>query len=96
MTEAKIETMVTDKPRAELVKEFERASGDTGSPEVQVALLTQRVRRLTEHLGTHKKDHSTRRGLLMLVGQRTKLLRYLARGDLTRYQTLIKRLGLRK
>lgn len=88
--------MITDKPRAELIQEFQLEPGDSGSPEVQVALLTQRIRHLTEHLGSHKKDHATRRGLLMLVGQRTKLLRYLARRDIQRYQTLIQRLGLRK
>ena len=88
--------MITDKSRPELIEEFERSTGDTGSPEVQVALLTERIRGLTEHLGSHKKDHATRRGLLMLVGNRTKLLRYLARRDIDRYQSLIKRLGLRK
>ena len=88
--------MITDKPRAELIKEFETKPGDTGSPEVQVALLTQRIRRLTDHLSTNKKDHATRRGLLMLVGQRTKLLRYLSKRDFPRYQQLIQRLGLRK
>jgi small subunit ribosomal protein S15 len=88
--------MSTEKPRAELIREFARGPNDTGSPEVQVALLTQRVRRLTDHLATNKKDHSTRRGLLMLVGQRTKLLRYLSSKDYARYQNLIQRLGLRK
>ena len=88
--------MITDKPRADLVREFERKPKDTGSPEVQVALLTQRIRRLTDHLGGHKKDHATRRGLLMLVGRRTKLLRYLARQDIERYRAVIQKLGLRK
>ena len=78
------------------MQEFARGTGDTGSPEVQVALLTQRIRRLTDHLSRNKKDHATRRGLLMLVGQRSKLLRYLARRDVNRYQQLIQRLGLRK
>ncbi|MCZ6792847.1 MAG: 30S ribosomal protein S15 [Planctomycetota bacterium] len=88
--------MITDKPRAELIREFQLSSGDSGSPEVQVALLTQRIRQLTGHLDRHKKDHATRRGLLMLVGRRTKLLRYLASRDVSRYQKLIQRLGLRK
>lgn len=88
--------MITDKPRSELMQEFERKPGDTGSPEVQVALLTQRIRGLTDHLSSHKKDHATRRGLLMLVGRRTKLLRYLARKDHSRYKALIQSLGLRK
>jgi small subunit ribosomal protein S15 len=88
--------MITESTRQDLIKDFARSTGDTGSPEVQVALLTKRIRRLTEHLASNKKDHSTRRGLLMLVGQRTKLLRYLARRDVQRYQQLIQRLGLRK
>lgn len=88
--------MIKDKPRSDIIEEYARVPGDTGSPEVQVALLTQRIQRLTEHLGSNKKDHATRRGLLMLVGQRTKLLRYLSGKDFTRYQTLIRRLGLRK
>lgn len=88
--------LMTDKPRRELIQEFARSAGDTGSPEVQVALLSQRIRRLTDHLATHKKDHATRRGLLTLVGQRTKLLRYLQKRDVGRYQQLIQRLGLRK
>lgn len=69
---------------------------DTGSPEVQVALLTQRIQHLTEHLSTHKKDHHSRRGLLMLVGRRRRLLDYLARNDVERYRALIARLGLRR
>lgn len=88
--------MITDKPRAELIEEFRQTTGDTGSPEVQVALMTKRIRHLTDHLGKHKKDHATRRGLLMLVGKRTKLLRYLARKDHGRYRRLIQALGLRK
>ena len=82
--------------RAAVAERFARSKGDTGSPEVQVALLTQRIKSLTEHLKEHKKDHSTRRGLLMLVGQRAKLLRYLAREDVERYRTLIGELGLRR
>ena len=82
--------------RSAVFERFARSKGDTGSPEVQVALLTQRIKSLTEHLKEHKKDHSTRRGLLMLVGQRAKLLRYLAREDVERYRTLICELGLRR
>jgi small subunit ribosomal protein S15 len=79
-----------------IIKEYETHEGDTGSPEVQVALLTERIRQLTEHLKVHKKDHASRRGLLMLVGRRSSLLKYLTRKDRNRYQTLIKRLGLRR
>jgi small subunit ribosomal protein S15 len=70
--------------------------GDTGSPEVQVALLTRRIADLTEHLKVHKHDHHSRRGLLLLVGRRRRLLQYLARKDITRYRALIERLGLRR
>ena len=87
---------ITEMTRSAVVERFARSKGDTGSPEVQVALLTQRIKSLTEHLKEHKKDHSTRRGLLMLVGQRAKLLRYLAREDVERYRTLIGELGLRR
>jgi len=82
--------------KAEIIKEFGTQAGDTGSPEVQVALLTERIVGLTEHFKTHKKDHHSRRGLLMLVSQRKSLLGYLKRKDIERYRTLIKRLGLRK
>ena len=84
------------RPKLELIDEYKTHDGDTGSPEVQVALLTERIRHLTEHLKMHKKDHASRRGLLMLVGQRTRLLRYLTAKDRSRYQNLIKRLGLRR
>ncbi|MAM45271.1 MAG: 30S ribosomal protein S15 [Planctomycetota bacterium] len=87
---------ITEMTRSAVVERFARSKGDTGSPEVQVALLSQRIKSLTEHLKEHKKDHSTRRGLLMLVGQRAKLLRYLAREDVERYRTLIGELGLRR
>ena len=86
---------ITQQRKAELIQEYAVVESDTGSPEVQVAILTERIRNLTEHLKEHKKDHSTRRGLLMLVGQRAKLLRYLAREDVERYRTLIGELGLR-
>ena len=82
--------------KQEIIEEFETHEGDTGSPEVQVALLTERIRHLTEHMKVHKKDHASRRGLLMLVGQRSRLLRYLGKKDQGRYRTLIKKLGLRR
>lgn len=82
--------------KLELIKKFGRSEGDTGSPEVQVALLTERIRYLTEHLKVHKKDHHSRRGLLMMVGQRRGLLNYLSDQDIERYRTLIKELGLRR
>jgi len=82
--------------KQELIKEYARHEGDTGSPEVQVALLTERINSLTDHLRTHKKDHHSRRGLLMMVGQRRGLLNYLSEQDIERYRDLIKRLGLRR
>ena len=87
---------VIDERKTEIILEYQTHEGDTGSPEVQVALLTDRIRQLTEHLKVHKKDHTSRRGLLMLVGRRSALLKYLTRTDRARYQTLIKRLGLRR
>ena len=82
--------------RAELVKKFGSSETDTGKTEVQIAILTERIKYLTEHLKTHKKDHHTRRGLLKLVGQRRRLLRYLTKTDITRYRSVIKELGLRR
>ena len=82
--------------KQEIVAKYGRADGDTGSTEVQVALLTARINHLTEHLREHKKDHHSRRGLLMLVGQRRRLLNYLEQRDLEGYRALIKELGLRK
>ena len=79
-----------------LITEYATTEGDTGSPEVQVALLTARINHLTEHLRTHKKDHHSRRGLLQLVGRRRRLLAYLQKTDVERYRTLISRLGLRR
>lgn len=81
---------------AEVKKEYQQNDRDTGSVEVQVALLTSRITELTEHLKIHKKDHSSRRGLLTMVNKRRKLLSYLTKKDATRYQELIKRLGLRR
>jgi small subunit ribosomal protein S15 len=87
---------ITTERTEELVKEYGRATGDTGSPEVQVAILSERIRNLTDHLGDHKKDHHSRRGLLIMVGQRRRLLDYLKRKDQKRYETLIGSLGLRR
>jgi len=81
--------------KEQIVADFARGQGDTGSPEVQVALLTKRIRDLTEHLKTHKTDHHTRRGLLRLVGQRKNLLAYLKSSDIERYRDLISKLGIR-
>ncbi|MBB6630189.1 30S ribosomal protein S15 [Clostridium algidicarnis] len=82
--------------KEEIIKEHARHEGDTGSPEVQIALLTERINSLTEHLKVHKKDHHSRRGLLMMVGQRRGLLNYLQSQDIQRYRDLIAKLGLRK
>jgi len=82
--------------RQEIIQSYRIHEGDTGSPEVQVALLTERINHLTEHLKGHLKDHSSRRGLLKMVGQRAGLLKYLASQNRQRYQTLIERLGIRK
>jgi small subunit ribosomal protein S15 len=82
--------------KEELIKEYALEEGDTGSPEVQVALLTTRINHLTEHLKVHKKDHHSRRGLLQLVGRRRRLLNYLQKTDVERYRSLIQRLGLRR
>ena len=87
---------ITAEKKTELIKDFSVHEKDTGSPEVQVAVLTERIKNLTDHFKQHKKDHNSRRGLLMLVGQRKRLLRYLSSKDIERYRTLIKRLGLRR
>ena len=87
---------ITKDKKAELIKEFATKPGDTGSPEVQVAILTERIKNLTEHMKDHKKDFISRRGLLMMVGQRRRLLAYVKDHNVERYETLIKRLGLRK
>lgn len=87
----------TDMPQKDaLIREYAIASGDTGSPEVQVALLTARINHLTEHLKVHKKDHHSRRGLLQMVGRRRRLLAYLKKTDIERHRSLIQRLGLRR
>lgn len=82
--------------KSSLIGKFARSDGDTGSPEVQVALLTERILQLAEHLKVHKKDHHSRRGLLVMVGKRRRLLNYLSREDPERYQRLIAELGLRR
>ena len=87
---------MTAERKAELIKEFRQSDSDTGSPEVQIALLTERITYLTEHFKTHKKDHHSRRGLLQLVSQRRSLLDYLRRKDIERYRKVITALGIRK
>ena len=88
--------MITKEIKEQIIKDYQLKEGDTGSPEVQVALRTYRINDLNEHLKVHKKDHHSRRGLLKMVGQRRNLLAYLKENDLERYRTLIARLGLRK
>ena len=87
---------ITAERKKELIGEYATQAGDTGSPEVQVAILTEHIKNLTEHLKVHRKDYTSRRGLLMMVGQRSRLLRYLRGRDVQRYQSLVKRLGLRR
>jgi small subunit ribosomal protein S15 len=87
---------LTKERKNEVIGKFASHEGDTGSPEVQVALLTARINDLTEHLRSHRKDHHSRRGLLMLVGQRRRLLAYLSRHDVERYRSLVQELGLRR
>ena len=88
--------MITKEIKQQIIKEYALKEGDTGSPEVQIAILTYRINDLNEHLKMHKKDHHSRRGLLKMVGQRRNLLAYLKDNDLERYRDLIARLGLRK
>lgn len=88
--------MISKEKKATIIKDYARAEGDTGSPEVQIAILTARIQELTEHLKENPKDHHSRRGLLKMVGQRRGLLAYLKKKDIERYRTLIERLGLRK
>lgn len=87
---------ITAERKQQVLKDFATTTGDTGSPEVQVAILTERIVNLTEHFKTHKKDHHSRRGLLMMVSRRRRLLDYVKRRDQGRYEHLIKRLGIRK
>lgn len=88
--------MISKEKKAAIIAEFGRKEGDTGSPEVQIAILTERITELTEHLKSNMKDHHSRRGLLKMVGQRRGLLGYLKKTDLASYRTLIERLGIRK
>lgn len=88
--------MLTKEQKQEIIKKYQLHESDTGSPEVQIALLTERINRLNEHLQVHKKDFHSRRGLLKMVGQRRKLLNYLKEYDINRYRELIEKLGLRK
>jgi small subunit ribosomal protein S15 len=88
--------MIDQAKKAEIINEYKTKEGDTGSPEVQIAILTYRINDLNEHLKIHKKDHHSRRGLLKMVGQRRNLLNYLKNKDLERYRSLVSRLGLRK
>jgi len=91
-----VQEMLTKQEKDKIVGDFEIHQGDTGSPEVQIALLTKRINDLTEHLKIHKKDHSSRRGLLKMVGNRSALLKYVSKKDVNRYKEIISRLGLRK
>jgi len=88
--------MLTAEDKKKIIEDFEVHEGDTGSPEVQIALLTKRINDLTEHLKTHAKDHASRRGLLKMVGTRAALLKYVNKKDVKRYRQIISRLGLRK
>ena len=87
---------ITVAQKAQIMTDFQRAAGDTGSAEVQIALLTKRIAHLTEHLKIHKGDHHSRRGLMLMVGQRRRLLNYVAKEDIDHYRALIARLGLRR
>jgi small subunit ribosomal protein S15 len=87
---------ITAERKQELITEYATKNGDTGSPEVQIAILSERIKNLTEHLGEHKKDFHSRRGLLVMVGQRRSLLDYLRKKDQSRYEAVIGRLGLRR
>lgn len=88
--------MLTKEKKGKVISDYKTNDKDTGSPEVQIAILTTRINELTEHLKTHAKDHSSRRGLLKMVGNRSSLLKYVKNKDLTRYREIISRLGLRK
>ena len=87
---------ISKEQKAALIEQFKRAEGDTGSPEVQIAVLTKRINDLNEHLKANHKDHHSRRGLLKMVGHRRNLLAYLQKNDIERYRSIVKRLGLRK
>lgn len=87
---------LTKEQKAEIIEEYKLHEGDTGSPEVQIAILTHRINSLTQHLKTHKKDHHSRRGLFKMIGQRRGLLNYLQKKDIERYRALIEKLGIRR
>ena len=88
--------MISKEMKSEIIEKYKRDEKDTGSPEVQIALLTERINELTEHLKVHKKDNHSRRGLLKMVGKRRNLLNYLAKKDINRYREIVEKLGLRK
>ena len=88
--------MISKEAKAEIIEKYKRDENDTGSPEVQIALLTERINELTEHLKVHKKDNHSRRGLLKMVGKRRNLLNYLEKKDINRYREIVEKLGLRK
>ena len=88
--------MLTKEKKGQIIDDFKTSEADTGSPEVQIAILTKRINELTEHLRTHRKDFSSRRGLLKMVGTRSSLLKYVRQSDIDRYRKIISRLGLRK
>ncbi len=92
----KVDKQMLKEEKDAIIKEYATHEGDTGSPEVQIALLTKRINDLTEHLKTHKKDHHSRRGLFKMIGQRRSLLNYLIKVDIERYRSIIARLGIRK
>ncbi|BCB82319.1 30S ribosomal protein S15 [Phytohabitans flavus] len=95
-TETREKMALDQQAKAKIREEYATVEGDTGSPEVQVAVLTKRIAELTEHLKVHKHDHHSRRGLLLLVGRRRRLLNYMAKKDINRYRSIIERLGLRR
>ena len=88
--------MISKEMKSQIIEKYKRDEKDTGSPEVQIAILTERINELTEHLKVHKKDNHSRRGLLKMVGKRRNLLNYLAKKDINRYREIVKQLGLRK
>ena len=96
LMEGIVVTMLTKEKKGKIIEDFQTGDLDTGSPEVQIAILTSRINELTEHLKEHKKDHSSRRGLLKMVGTRSSLLKYVKNKDIKRYRKIIARLGLRK
>ena len=96
LMEGSVVKMLTKEKKGKIIEDFQMGELDTGSPEVQIAILTSRINELTEHLKEHKKDHSSRRGLLKMVGTRSSLLKYVKNKDIERYRKIISRLGLRK